>query len=189
VSLTPELYDAIVRIVDQRVGEIKVTREDFDRLSSTVSELSVVVKELAEAQKRTEESVGRLAVSVGRLSDNIGYGLEDVARVMLPPWLERHERVRVDELERRFIQVDGESIEVNLYGDGVRGRTSITIIGEAKSRIDASDVKEFSRKLERISKAFEGRRILALMFGYWIHPSATSLGRTLQIRLIASYQR
>ena len=203
MSLTPELYDAIVRIVDQRVGEIKVTREDFDRLSSTVSELSVVVRELAEAQKRTEErlnalaeaqkrtegSIEKLAVAVGRLSDNIGYGLEDVARVMVPPWLERHERIRVDELERRFIQVDGESIEVNLYGDGVRGRTSITIIGEAKSRIDASDVKEFSRKLERISKAFEGRRILALMFGYWIHPSATSLGRTLQIRLIASYQR
>jgi predicted nuclease with TOPRIM domain len=215
--LTPELYETIVRIVDQRVGEVKVTREDFDKLTKTVSELAGTVRELAEAQKRTDErlqelagaqkdlaeaqrrtedslhelseAVKDLAKAVGRLSDTVGYGLEDVARVMLPPWLERHERVRVEELERRFVQVDGESVEVNLYGEGLRARASVTVIGEARSRIHAGDVKEFAANVEKIQKSLKDRRILPLMFGYWIHPSATSLAKTLRIRLIASYQR
>ncbi|MEM4251543.1 MAG: hypothetical protein QW828_06910, partial [Candidatus Bathyarchaeia archaeon] len=147
------------------------------------------VSELAEAQKRTEDAVGRLAVAVGSLSDTVGYSLEDVARVMLPPWLERHERVKVEELERRFIEVDGESVEINLYGEGVKARTPITVVGEAKSRIHVGDVKEFAGKVEKIQGALKQRRILPLMFGYWIHPSATSLGKTLRIRLVASYQR
>jgi len=102
LSVSPKLYEAIVRIVDQRVGEIKVTREDFDNLTRTVPELSGTVQEflevqkrtefnlsklgerairleaaldrLAEAQKRTEDAVGRLAVAVGGLSDTVGYG-------------------------------------------------------------------------------------------------------------------
>jgi seryl-tRNA synthetase len=238
VALTAELYEAIVKIVDDRVREIKVTREDFDRLTRTVAELSSAVgrlegsieklteaqtrteerleafaeaqkrteerlealaeaqrrteerlEALAEAQRRTEEAVGRLAVAVGGLSDTVGYGLEDVAKVMLPPWLERHERVRVEELERRFIEVEGGSVEVNLYGEGVKARASITIIGEAKSRIHVGDVKEFAGKVEIVQKALGGRRILPVMFGYWIHPSATSLGKAKGIRLVASYQR
>ncbi len=45
--MTPELYKTIVAIVDERVKEIKVTREDFN-------ELRKVVLELAQAQTRTE---------------------------------------------------------------------------------------------------------------------------------------
>ncbi|MBS7622449.1 hypothetical protein KEJ39_02080 [Candidatus Bathyarchaeota archaeon] len=189
LALSGELYEAVIRIVDQRVGEIKVTREDFDRLTKTVSELSGIVRELAEAQKRTEDAVGRLTVAVGSLSDTVGYSLEDVARVMLPPWLERHERVKVEELERRFIKVEGESVEVDLYGEGMKARTPIVVVGEAKSRIHVGDVKEFAGKVEKIQRALKQERILPLMFGYWIHPSATSLGKTLHIRLVASYQR
>jgi DNA repair exonuclease SbcCD ATPase subunit len=245
LALSGELYEAVIRIVDQRVGEIKVAREDFDRLTKTVSQLSGIVSELAEVQKRTESTistltekvirlegavetlaeaqkqteervnelaeaqkrteervselaeaqrrtedvVGRLAVAVGSLSDTVGYSLEDVARVMLPPWLERHERVKVEELERRFIEVDGESLEINLYGEGLKARTPVTVVGEAKSRIHVGDVKEFAGKVKKIQRALKQRRILPLMFGHWIHPSATSFGKTLHIRLVASYQR
>jgi len=287
VSLSPELYEAILRIVDQRVGEIKVTREDFEKLARTVSELSEIVSklsgtvselsvtvrelaeaqkrteqrigelteaqkriqehvselteaqkrteqrigelteaqkriqehvselteaqkrtegrirelaqaqekteerisELAEAQKRTEEGLGNLATAVGRLSDTVGYGLEDVAMVILPSWLERNERIRVEELERRFMEIEGESVEVNLYGVGLKGRTQVTIIGEAKSRIHAGDVKEFAEKLQKVRKALGERRVISLMFGYWVHPEASSIAKAFGIRVIASYQR
>ena len=224
MEVTPELHDAIVRIVDQRVAEIKVTREDFDRLTKTMAELAERVKELAEAQKRTEftlathgeaitrlekavenlaeaqkrteerigelsDAVKGLAIAVGRLTDTVGYGLEDVAMVMLPPWLEKHEHIKVEALERRFLQAEGESVEVNLYGEGVRGRRPILVIGEAKSKIHPADVREFAGNLEKIRKSLRGPNLLPLMFGYWIHPAATSLARTLRIRLIASYQR
>ncbi|MBS7650335.1 MAG: hypothetical protein QXN62_02195 [Candidatus Bathyarchaeia archaeon] len=251
MALTGELYETIIRIVDQRVGEIKVTREDFDKLTKTVSELSGAVRdlaermvrledaveklaeaqrrteerlselaeaqkrteervlrledaveklieaqkrtderlsELAEAQKRTEDAVGRLAVAVGRLSDTIGYGLEDVAMVMLPPWLERHENVKVEELERRIIEVEGESVEINLYGEGLKGRKRILVVGEVKSRIHQRDVREFAGKIEKIRRVVKAN-VFPVMFGYWVHPAATSLGKSLNIRLVASYQR
>lgn len=35
-ELTPELNDIIIRIVDDRVREIKVTREEFNKLTSAV---------------------------------------------------------------------------------------------------------------------------------------------------------
>jgi len=224
LALTAELYEAVVKIVDDRVGGIKVTREDFDRLTKTVASLSGAVErlegsveklaeaqkatdmrmaELAEAQKRTEErvealteaqkrtedAVGRMAVAVGELSDTVRYGLEDIAKVTLPSWLERHERVRVKELERRFIEVEGESVEVNLYAEGAKARAPITVIGEAKSRIHVGDVKEFAGKVQMVQKALKGRKILPVMFGYWIDPSASSLGETMGILLVASYQR
>ena len=130
-----------------------------------------------------------LARTDGGLSDTVGYGLEDVARVMLPPWLARHERVHVDELDRRFIQVDGESIEVNLYGEGVKGKVPVKVLGEARSRIHAGDVKDFAENVKKLRRALGREKILPVMFGFWIHPSASSLADALHIRLVASYQR
>ncbi len=123
MSISPELYEAVTRIVEQKNSEIKVTRENFNKLTSIVTELSNNILKLAEAQKRTEDSLGMLFKAVSWFSDTIGFGLEDIAKVMFPPWLEKHERIKIKELERRFIKVDGEEIEINLYGEGKK-RTS-----------------------------------------------------------------
>ena len=236
--MTGELYEAVTRLIDQRVGEIKVTREDFDRLTKTVSELSGSVRELAEAQKRTEqrleelaeaqkrtefavstlaervtrlevamervegaverlaeaqkrteERMGDLAKAVGGLSETVGFGIEDVARVVLPGWLERHERVRVGDLERRFLEAEGESVEFNLYGEGSKGGKPLIVVGEAKARIHAGDASQFLRNLEKAEKTLAGKRLLPVMFGFWIHPSAQTIAKTKKIRLVASYQR
>ena len=67
-GITAEVYRAIITIVDERVKEIRVTREDFDSLKAVVRELAEAqkrtearVEELAEAQKRTEARVEELA--------------------------------------------------------------------------------------------------------------------------------
>ncbi|CEP66939.1 Uncharacterized [Moorella glycerini] len=96
-GITPELYHAIIAIVDQRMAEIKVTRADFDDLKDVVKELAEAQKrteykleelaeaqkrtearleELAEAQKRTEAELQQLARQVGSLSATMGFGLE-----------------------------------------------------------------------------------------------------------------
>lgn len=107
IGLTAEMYRAVVTIVGELVKDIRVTREDFN-------ELKGVVQELAQAQARTEQQIEKLvqaqqnlAQQVGVLSDNIGYGLEDIARVVLPGYLERHlglvlEGKLGEELNRRF---------------------------------------------------------------------------------------
>jgi translation elongation factor EF-1beta len=70
---------------------------------------------------KVEVSLRELAQQVGKLSDTIGFGLKDIARVVLPGWLSRHEGIEVDELTRTFFEVDGEVVEINLYGVEVRG--------------------------------------------------------------------
>jgi len=259
MSLTPELYDIIVKIVDDRVKEIKVTREAFDKLSETVAELveaqkrtdeqinklievqkrseerltrlEKTVAELAEAQKRSEERLTRLekavarlehavaelaeaqkrseerltrlenavdklseataqlSRSVGSLSATIGFGLEDIARVVVPGWLLRHENIVVDDLERKFIEVDGKLIEVNLYGEGTKDGERITVVGECKTRIYESEVKKFVRTLSDVKKALKGQKIYPLMFGFLIHPSAEGIAKKHGITLIVSYAR
>ncbi|MFH1096133.1 MAG: chordopoxvirus fusion protein [Candidatus Desantisbacteria bacterium] len=59
--MTPSFKREIVKIVDNRINEVHVTKEDFSELKEIVRELGKSQKELAEAQKRTEIKVGELA--------------------------------------------------------------------------------------------------------------------------------
>jgi len=61
-GVTKDLYEVIVRIIDDKLKDIKVTR------------------------------------------------LEDIARIVLPGYLERHLKIQIPELERRFIQIDSKEI-------------------------------------------------------------------------------
>ncbi|MEM1570269.1 MAG: hypothetical protein QXL27_06275 [Candidatus Bathyarchaeia archaeon] len=197
-SSVKSLTDAIDRLaerVDKLAEAQKLTEDRLNKLTERVDKLTERVDRLAEAQLRTEEHVKQLAVTVsnlarevGRLSDVIGFGLEDVAKVVVPGWLYRHERIEV-ELERRFVYVDGESIEVNLYGDGRRNGEAVIVVGECKSRICEREVREFAEKLEKLAKVFQGRRVYTFMFGFLIHPSAEWKARERGITLIASYMR
>jgi len=76
-------------------------------LKSIVKELAQAQQELAKAQKRTEDQVQNLAKSVGKLSDNINFGLDDIARVVLPGYLEGHLGIQVKEFSRKFFNVKG----------------------------------------------------------------------------------
>ena len=68
VGITPQLYQAIMAVVDERIREIQVTREDFHELKGIVQELAEAQRELAEAQARTEQRLDRLEAVVGELA-------------------------------------------------------------------------------------------------------------------------
>jgi predicted nuclease with TOPRIM domain len=59
-GLTAEMYQAIVAIIDDRLREVRVTREGFERLEGAIARLT-------EAQTRTEERVGHLAMRMDRV--------------------------------------------------------------------------------------------------------------------------
>lgn len=227
-GLTAETYRAIVAIVDERLKEIRVTREDFDRLSQALAQLTAVqarteervgqlggrmdrveavLERLAEAQARTEERVSRLEEAVAKLaeaqvrteqvlqqlslqvkalSDNVGYGLEDIARVVLPGYLRYRYGVAVERLERRLFQVDGQVVDLDLYGEGKRGRQRVVVVGEVKSRIYAREVQQFQKLLQLIRPQLPAKP-LPLMFGYFIDLSAMEVADQ-KVLLIASYQ-
>jgi len=155
----------------------KRTDERLQELADAQKRTEVALRELAEAQKRTNEAVGRL-------TDTIGHDLESVARVSAPNWLQVYEDVKVPGLERRIFKVDGEDVEINLYGEGVKGRAPVTVVGEAKSTIHGRDVEAFSGRVNRLKSQLRGR-IIKLMFGYWIHPSAEQEAKKLQVHVIA----
>jgi hypothetical protein len=67
-SITPAMKREIIHIIDERIKEAHVTKEDFSELKAIVKELADAQKrtgtrmeELAEAQKRTEIHVEELA--------------------------------------------------------------------------------------------------------------------------------
>ena len=241
-GLTAEMYEAVVAIVDERVKDIRVARQDFDRLSEAISRLTeaqertevqlarlaqaqarteervdgleramerlaqaqarteervgrleegqaamqAAIQELAQAQARTEEALRELSRQVGALSENVGYGLEDIARVVLPGYLEFRYGLKVGRLERRWFQVDGEVVEFDLYGEGSRDGKPIVVLGEVKSRIYWREVVQFRDRLERV-KPQVTRETVPLMFGYFIDLTAMEAAQE-DILLIASYQ-
>jgi hypothetical protein len=159
-GVSADLYKAITAIVDDRVKEIRVTREDSDELRGVVRELAQAQQELTQAQTRTEEELRNLARQVGRLSDNIGFGWGGYREVVLPGYLERHLDVwMVEELDRGFFVVDEEEIEMNIYGEGRKNGKEIIILGEAKSMIYEREVREMKGEMLKLSAIF-----IALVF-------------------------
>jgi hypothetical protein len=85
--------------------------------------------------------------------------------------------------------VEGEEVEVNLYGEGSRAGRKVYVLGEAKSRIHGDDVWRFHSAVYRIAKLLKDGDVYMLMFGFYIHPTAEKAAEKLGVRLIASYMR
>ena len=176
------------RLVRLEEAQIK-TEERLTRLEE-------VVERLTEAQRRTEERLGKLEetqrnlqIEITKLSDTIGYGIEDVAKVVLPGYLERHYKIKLGEIERRFFQTDGKEIEINLYAEGKKGKRKIYLIGEAKSRIYERDVQKFISENLLLVEKFGEKNVIKVLFGFYIHPDATEIAKKNKILLVASYMR
>jgi len=166
------------------------TEQKVEELAMAQAKTEQKVEELAVAQAKTEQAIKHLSINISGLSDTIGFGLEDIARTVVPGYLERHENIYIEELQRGFIEVDGVEREIDLFGECNRDGETILIIGEVKSRIYEGEVKKFvSNVINPIRKSEKERRIYPLMFGYVIHPSAQRLAKAEGVHLVASYQR
>ena len=215
-GITAELYKTIIAVVDERVKEIRVTREDFDELKGIVRELVCAqhelgetvkelahnqqelaqaqartetrVEELALAQTRTEKALTNLAQQVGRMTDTLGYGLEDLGQWVIPAYLERTYGITgVERCTRKFIKVDRKEVEINLYAEGKRNGERIVLLGESKNRIGRRETKNFVARLKVLESVLD-KPSFRFLFGYWAHPSAEKLARENGIEVISSYQ-
>jgi hypothetical protein len=68
MKISPQMRQEIVSIIDERIREVHVTKQDFSELKAIVRDIAEIQKrtetrmeELAEAQKRTEAGVEELA--------------------------------------------------------------------------------------------------------------------------------
>ena len=186
---------------------IQALAEAQRRTEERLERLETTVQRLAEAQQRTEErlaqvtrtveklvqSVDQLHRTVGSLSEDIGFGLEGIARVTLPGYLERHEDIHLqgplgEELQPWIIGPEGREIEFDLYGTGTQDGQDIIILGEVRSRIYSDDVRRFVERVEQVKDDLPAKAV-PVMFGYIIHPVAREKAQELGVLLVASYQR
>jgi len=98
-----DLYEFIIKVVDQRISEIKATREDFSRVEEALKRLTEAqhkteekLAELIEAQRKTEERVAGLEEHTARLEKAIA----DLAEAQ-----QRTEK-RVEELAKAQIETE-----------------------------------------------------------------------------------
>jgi len=68
-TITPELKRQIKKIIDERINEVHVTKEDFSELKAIVSDIAISLRELAEAQKRTELRVEEISKTQNELAE------------------------------------------------------------------------------------------------------------------------
>jgi hypothetical protein len=87
-KITASVKKEIIKIVDERIREAHVTKEDFSELKGIVADIGKKVGELAEAQKRTEIKVEELAEAQKRTEIRV----EELAEA------QKRTEIRVEEL-------------------------------------------------------------------------------------------
>lgn len=191
-GITAELYQAIIAIVDERVKEIRVTREDFTELKGIVQDLAKAQRELAKAQRRTEQQVLELArvqasfartfeSKMGAVGARWGLDTEESFRQGMRAILDdvgfKLERYLVyDEKGDVFDRPD--QVELDLL---VRNGKLMLI--EIKSSTGRADVAVFHRKV-RFYEEREGRKAdRRIMVSPFVEEGARKLALALDIEM------
>jgi predicted nuclease with TOPRIM domain len=218
-GLTAEMYQAIVAIVDDRLREVRVTREGFERLEGAIARLTeaqtragervghletrmdrveAALERLAEAQARTEaalqrtqEAVQQLARQVGGLSETVGGDIEDIAYIVLYDVLKREFGWEVGVLERRWQQWNGEAEEIDIFGQATDpARPERTIWIVGEAKHNLT-----LREVEQVARQVERARqhlageVYAVCFAHRARPEVRGRLQELGIPLLFSYGR
>jgi hypothetical protein len=178
---------AVIEAMDRRFEEARV--ESDRRFGEMRAEMNARFEAMDKRFEAMVAAIRDLRVQVAGLSDTIGFGLEDIAKVVLPGYLERHLGVHVDDLDRRFFETGGkEPLEVDLYGEGKRDGDSVAVVVEVKARIHRDEAARFLRKLKVLKPLLE-HKVVPVLFGYLVHPRAAELAAPRGVALVSSYQR
>jgi len=144
-GLTPEMYKAIVAVVDDRMKSIRVTRREYDRLVAAQARTEAALDRLAEAQARTEARVNELAEAQARTEARLDALAEAQART----------EARVKELAEAQARTEA---RVNELAEAQR-RTeeALKALAEAQARTEAR-VKELAEAQARMEAEFQKYR-------------------------------
>jgi DNA repair exonuclease SbcCD ATPase subunit len=191
---------------EQRINELaeaqKRTEQEIEKIWGAIKELTEAqkkteqrVNELAEAQRRTEESLRKLIEDHSKtreklegLSDSFGYLLEDRAMKSLPKILKKKYNIRtVGNFVRDYFIINGEHVEVNIFGKVKKGNKEYILIGEAKSQVTKKAIDKFLKKCDKISKKFS-KETIKVFISYIFPPGIKEYAEEKGIVLIPSYE-
>jgi uncharacterized protein YukE len=153
-QMVQENTSAIAELRQTVSGLMEVTQ----RHSQEIAELRQAVRELVETTKKHGQVLRRLELDqqdirkqLGGLAMAFGYRLEDDAYLALPRLLKQDHGIEVQGRLKRDYLVDrqGNHLEVNILGEGVREGETITIVGESKAQLSANEIDRFLRRKVR----------------------------------------
>ena len=160
-SAIAELRQTVSRLVEvtqRHSQEIAELRQMVQENTSAIAELRQAVRELVETTKKHAQVLRRLELDqqdirkqLGGLAMAFGYRLEDDAYLALPRLLKQDYGIEVQGRLKRDYLVDrqGNHLEVNILGEGVREGETITIVGESKAQLSANEIDRFLRRKVR----------------------------------------
>jgi DNA repair exonuclease SbcCD ATPase subunit len=193
-----ELAEAQKR-TEQRLNELaeaqKRTEQRLEELAQAQKETEQKIKELTEAQRKTEETLKKLIEDHSKtreklegLSDSFGYLLEDRAMKSLPKILKRNYNIKaVGNFVRDYFIINGEHVEVNIFGRVKKGNKEYILIGEAKSQVTKKAIDKFLKKCDKISKKFS-KETIRVFISYIFPPGIKEYAEEKGIVLIPSYE-
>jgi len=185
---TETRFEELAQAQARTEARLETLTERVDALAQAQARTEARLETLAQAQARTEAGLLALTQQVGRLSETIGFTLEDLAREVSPAYLAQHYAIHVAQLDRRFFSIDGEQIEVDLYGEGHREGDPVAVVGEVRSRIYGRDVEATVQRVARLAPQLPAAAVV-ILFGFVIHPSARDAARRLGAIVISSSGR
>lgn len=210
-KITPSIKREITNIIDARIREAHVTKEDFSELKNIVKDIGIKLGELTEAQKRTEIRVGELSEAqtrteleirklakglnetrgeVGGLSRSMSYALENEVYRMLPKMLKKEYGI---ELKDRLIREEVGGKEINILGKAKKKGREVLIVGEAKLRLDErrdkKDVfRELEEKVKAVKKEYNGANIIKILVTHYATKGFQKKAREQGIIVVQSFQ-
>jgi DNA repair exonuclease SbcCD ATPase subunit len=184
---------------EQKIKELteaqKETEQKIKELTEAQKKTEQKIEELAEAQRKTEESLKKLIEDHSKtreklegLSDSFGYFLEDRAMKSLPKILKRKYNIKaVGNFVRDYFIINGEHVEVNIFGRVKKGNKEYILIGEAKSQVTKKAIDKFLKKCDKISRSFS-KETIKVFISYIFPPGIKEYAEEKGIVLIPSYE-
>lgn len=192
-KITPEIKRQIIGIIDERIRDVHVTREDFSELKAIVKDIAKAQKDLAEAQRGTEISVATLAKGLemtrtelgGLSSRSIGYSLENEAYRQLPGFLKGYYGIEVSE---RMIRLELEGQEINIFAHGKKDEKDVMIVGEVELRLSSvGKLKQLDKKVHLVKKHYQGDCI-PLLITHFARPVVLDRAKEMGITVVQSFE-
>lgn len=217
-KITPELRNEIIKIIDERIREVHVTKDDFLELKNIVKELAVnvhtlslKVEALAEAQRRTEEKVEALAEAqrrtekeiqnlskelqrtrqdLGGLAKSMSYAFENEAYRYLPKVLSKRYGITIED---KFVRAEIGGKEINFFAKAKSDGKEVYIVGEAKLRLDETKkrddpIKELEEKVTAVKRELGEVEIIKLLVTHYATKGFLERAKKHKIVVVQSFE-
>ncbi len=213
LKMTSVLRREIEQIVDQRIKDVHVTKEDFSELKSIVAQIAATqnrtelrmeelaaaqsrtelrMEELSEAQKQTEIAVKKLAVArdatrseLGGLFRSVSYSLENEAYRQLPRFLLE---VYGIEITDRLVRFELEGEEINIFAKGQKNGKDCFIVGETELKLPSvGKLRQLDKKIALVKDHYEGDCI-PLMITHFARPQVMDAAKRKGILIVQSFE-